>query len=238
MAFIPAMTRGQTGKRSRSGAAQPAWNTPEPKSSPNESIQRRVLRSHHRLQTSPVRGDAWTSSPETSEPESSAAEPGYPASIYALDRIMESIDSANADLYLNWKRSTPHPKRKTMSKLVGHVQWSMKHAFQSGAEQPAHQGIPLDVLIGCVLEKCNQHNASIEDAKAMLRRLAVDVHLLFRMECIVGAADELKVKDLTAEKRVDRLVLNQCERLCLQEMSRTRDALKTLARSSNQDAES
>ena len=120
MAFIPAMERWHTRKRTWSNAAQPAWNTPEPKSSPSESIQRslRKLWSLQRIQTSPVREDAWTSLPETSEPESSAAQPEYSASLaetsepessaaqpeysasmYALIRITDSIDSANADLY-------------------------------------------------------------------------------------------------------------------------------------------
>ncbi len=101
-----------------------------------------------------------------------------------------------------------------MSSLVGHVQSSMKHAFVRSAEQSAHRGIPLEVLIGWVLEKCNQHYASIEDAKAMLRKLADNEHRLFRMACLVRRAQEVAGEYLTAEKQVDILILNQCERLC------------------------
>ena len=257
MAFIPAMKRWHTKKRARSSGAQPAWNTPEPKSSPSESIQRslRKLWSLQRIQTSPVREDAWASLPETSEPESSAAQPEYSASLaetsepessavhseysasmYALIRITDSIDSANADLYLDWKRSNPHARRKTMSGLIGHVRSGMKHAFESSAEEPAQAGIPLDVLFGWVLEKCNQHNENIEDAKAMLRKLAEDAHYLFRIECFIRHVDVMP--NLGAEAQVDKLALNQCERLCFEEMSRTKDALKTIATNSNFDTKS
>ena len=122
-------------------------------------------------------------------------------------------------LYISRARKNhPHAKRKTVSALVGRVQSNIKHAFQSSAKESALRRIPLEVLISIPVEAflCNMHKASIDDAKAVLRKLAEDEHRPCRMACTVRRAGERNIEDPNAEKLVDKLILNQCERLCFE----------------------
>jgi hypothetical protein len=144
-------------------------------------------------------------------------------------RMQGSISSADANDYARWINDNP-TARKTLSNLVGHIQVSMRHAFQSSAEQPAPKGIPFSVLVGWLLWKCHSRNqASIKDA---LHDLAVAEHRFFHVSQMAEKGD--KLNELSEDAKIDLQMVHECLQLCIEESDRKKTIIKDIARESSE----
>ena len=156
--------------------------------------------------------------------------------------IQHCIHCLDARNYTRWKRNNPLEQRKTWSNLLGHVQVAIQVAIRhrsraSNAEQPAQQGIPLEVLLGWMVSKFDNlksadYHARMNEAKELLHALAQDEHRLHRMQILVEKANGLNEQGMPVEKQIDISVLNECLPLLAKEVETEKNALKDIARCS------
>ena len=148
----------------------------------------------------------------------------------ALLRMQGSIFTADAKNYAHWINDNPQASGKTLSNLVGLIQVSMRHAFQSCASQSAPQGIPFSVLLGWLLTKChNRYTATITDA---LHDLAVAEHRFFHVFKLVEKGEQVNKDTLSPDTKIDLQMIHECLQLCNEESERKKAMIKDICKSS------
>ena len=136
---------------------------------------------------------------------------------------------ANAEDYNSWKISHPNAKEETTINVINHLQSSMRAAFHNSAERPAPRGIPMEVLTGWLILKCDFSGASVGKVMSALCALANAEHRLFRMRAMVDKADALSEEgEFSAEAQIDHGVLHGCLYMYTSEVAETKNALKAL----------
>ena len=136
---------------------------------------------------------------------------------------------ANAEDYNSWKISHPNTKEETTINVIDHLQSSMRAAFHNSAERPAPRGMPMEVLTGWLILKCDFSGASVGKVMNALCALANAEHRLFRTRAMVDKADALSEEgEFSAEAQVDHGVLHICLHMYTSEVAETKNALKAL----------
>ena len=167
------------------------------------------------------------------QPAGSLAQPArmvtHSTSTDVLSDMRRCIVWANAEDYNSWKISHPNAKEETTINVINHLQSSMRAAFHNSAEQPASRGIPMEVLTGWLILKCDFSGASVGKVMSALCALANAEHRLFRMIAMVDEADALsEEREFSAEAQIDHGVLHFCLYMCTSEVAEAKDALKAL----------
>jgi hypothetical protein len=151
----------------------------------------------------------------------------------ALIKMHGNIFTADAKNYAHWINDNPQAPTKTLSDLVALIQVSMRHAFQSSAEQSAPHGIPFSVLVGWLLFMChNRFTSIITDA---LHDLAAAEHRFFHVSNMAEKGEKTnKDGHCCPTLQTDLQMLQECVQLCNEESERKKTLMKDICQSTDE----
>ena len=126
-----------------------------------------------------------------------------------IQDCIRAIDIAD---YWHWRSQNSQESEKTVSNLIEHISFAIRHRFASSAAQPAMHSVPkvpFIVLLAWLSTKAQRRGVDDGDMKKLLCQFASEEYRIYRFKKIVAQANSLPEAEMSAEQLIDQMVLNE-----------------------------